>query len=73
MVNIKLKLFQLLLRMQSSDKDDFICCTNCCKKLFKVKYGAGVILIICRGCRKEVPVRFGKLADLGQFVDTEGS
>lgn len=58
---------------RSSDKDDFARCSNCGKKLFKVKYGAGEILIICRGCRKEVPVRFGKLAELGQFVDTEGS
>ena len=59
--------------MQNSKNDNFVCCTKCGKKLFKVKYGAGEILIICRGCHKEVAVRFGKLAELGQFVDTEGS
>lgn len=58
---------------QNFNKDDFARCSNCGKKLFKVKYGAGEIIIICRGCHKEVAVRFGNLAELGKFVDTDGS
>ncbi|MBR2388025.1 MAG: hypothetical protein IKB02_04580 [Clostridia bacterium] len=58
---------------RSSDKDDFICCSNCGKKFFKLNYGGGEMVVFCRGCHKEVTVPFGSYTVLGKFADSDGS
>ena len=49
-----------MLSLSKKSKDYFACCTVCGKKLFKVRDGSGVIVMKCRGCRKEVAVPFGE-------------
>ena len=48
------------LSFRPRNKDYFVCCPVCGKKLFKARDGSGVIVMKCRGCRKEVVVPFGE-------------
>lgn len=51
------------MQSKSSWFDNFVFCQVCGKKLFKVKYGSGIVVIKCRGCHKEITVPFGNVVD----------